>query len=118
MKVKYTKHFPLPGFFAINWFGTMYIRKEFKDQPISQILINHESIHTAQAQDWCRVLSIGYTIFYITYLLFWLLEILRYPFNRAYKDICYEKEAKTNQYNNDYLKDRKKWNFIKYWKNG
>lgn len=116
MKIKYTKYFPLPGFYAINWFGTLYIRKEFEGEALSTYLINHESIHTAQALDWCKILWIGYSIFYITYFIFWLIEILRWPFNSAYTDICYEKEARINSYSLDYLQNRNKWEFMKYWK--
>lgn len=46
-------------------------------------------------------------------------EIIRPPYNYAYKDICFEKEAKQNQMNLDYLVTRKSFSCFgkKYWTN-
>lgn len=79
MKIKYSSLIPFKGFYAINLYGTMYIRKEFKDSPLrlDEYDINHEEIHSAQARDFCKINWIGYTIFYIFYFLFWLVELVR-----------------------------------------
>lgn len=126
MKIKYSSIIPFHGFLCINLYGTLYIRKEYKDKWESdwyatkrKQTINHELIHTAQAKDLCKVIWIGYTIFYLLYFLFWLVEIIRPPYNYAYKDICFEKEAKQNQMNLDYLVTRKSFSCFdkKYWTN-
>lgn len=121
MKIKYSSIIPFKGFYAINLYGTMYIRKEFKDSPLKldEYDINHEEIHSAQARDFCKINWIGYTIFYIFYFLFWLVELVRPPYDEAYHDICFEKEAYIHENNLDYLKQRTRWCWLKkkYWRN-
>ena len=119
MKIKYSSIIPIKGFYAMNLFGILFIRKEYKDRPVSKRLINHESIHSAQARDFCKIIWIGYIIFYILYLLFWIIEIVRPPIHKAYRDICFEKEAYTNEKDYKYLDNRKRWSWMdkKYWKN-
>ena len=122
MKIKYSSIIPFKGFLCINLYGTLYVRKEAKERWESdrfqrEETINHELIHEAQARDFCKVLWIGYTIFYLVYFILWLVELLRPPYNSAYKDICFEREA--NQMNLDYLATRTKFACFteQYWKN-
>ena len=94
MKIKYSSIIPFKGFLCINLYGTLYVRKEAKERWESdrfqrEETINHELIHEAQARDFCKVLWIGYTIFYLVYFILWLVELLRPPYNSAYKDICF-----------------------------
>ena len=44
MKIKYSRFIPFKGFYAINLFGTLFIRKEFEGDPITKRTLNHESI--------------------------------------------------------------------------
>lgn len=46
MKVIYNSLIPFKGFSAINLFGIVFARKEYKE--LSQRVLNHEAIHTAQ----------------------------------------------------------------------
>lgn len=97
MKVIYNSLIPFKGFSAINLFGVVFVRK---GTLISQRLLNHESIHTAQMRE---MLFIG---FYIWYLVEWLIKLFRYG-RKAYENISFEREAYTYQYDYTYLNRRK-----------
>lgn len=96
MKIIYNNIIPFKGFAAINLFGILFVRNGVK---ISNKLITHESIHTAQMKE------LGYIFFYIIYLFEWLFRLFL-PGN-AYRNISFEKEAYENEYNSNYLKTRK-----------
>lgn len=52
MKILFSKYFPIKGYIAINIFGILIVRKDYKrrfqniDDPWVVNLINHEAIHT------------------------------------------------------------------------
>lgn len=75
-----------------------------------KVLINHERIHI------CQQLEMLVIPFYIVYLGNYFIELIKfrkhYP---AYMSIVFEKEAYQNEWNLEYLKDRKVWGFWKYW---
>lgn len=98
---------PIKGFKAINLFGVLFVRGDAK---INDVTFMHESIHTAQMKE------LLYVFFYILYLIDWLIGLVVYGFDtkRAYREICFEKEAYENERNNDYLKNRKAFVFKKY----
>ncbi|MCD8134819.1 MAG: hypothetical protein LUH01_02220 [Parabacteroides gordonii] len=98
MKIVYNKLIPFKGFSAINILGIVFARKEFKE--LSQKTINHETIHTAQMKE------MAYIFFYIWYLVEWLVKLFRYGRKGAYRNISFEREAYTNQYDYDYLSKR------------
>lgn len=97
MKTIVNKWIPTKGFCAINLFGVLFIRSEVKE--ISRITLNHEEIHTAQMKE------LGYVLFYLIYVVEWLVRLFK-PGN-AYRNISFEKEAYTNQYDIAYLSKRK-----------
>lgn len=68
MKVIYNSLIPFKGFSAINLFGIVFARKEYKE--LSRRTLNHEAIHAAQMKE---MLYIG---FYIWYLSEWLTSCL------------------------------------------
>jgi len=68
--------------------------------------INHESIHFQQA------LELLVIPFYILYLLEWAVKLPFYG-AKAYDNISFEREAYGNDTNLDYLKTRKRYNWIK-----
>lgn len=112
MKIIYNKILPFKGFIAVNLFGVLFVRDEYKDYVNSDkydayntLFYNHESIHTEQIKE------LGYIFFYIWYLVEW---ILRLPFGNAYYNISFEREAYTNEKNGKYLKTRKHYAFLKY----
>lgn len=108
MKIKYSKIIPFKGFYAINLFGTYFIREEYKGQEVSESTLNHEAIHTAQMKE------MGYIFFYIWYFIEWLIRLVingRY----AYNMLSFEREAYSNQNNLTYLVSRKPYSWFKYY---
>lgn len=97
MKTIVNQLIPPKGFCAINLFGVLFIRSEVKE--ISRITLNHEEIHTAQMKE------LGYVLFYLIYVVEWLVRLFK-PGN-AYRNISFEKEAYTHQYDIVYLSKRK-----------
>lgn len=118
MKVIYNNIIPFKGFLAINLFGVIFARKQYKSKiaekrkqytHLNSYTINHEAIHTAQMKE---LLYIG---FYIWYFIEWIIQLIiniKNPKN-AYYEIRFEKEAFQNENNLDYLKTRKQYNWIK-----
>lgn len=104
MKIVYNNLIPFKGFTAINLFGIVFARKEYKE--LSQRTINHEAIHTAQM--W----ELLYVFFYIWYLIEWFIKLFRYG-KKAYENISFEKEAYTYQYDYTYLHRRKRYAWLR-----
>ena len=110
MKIIYNNLIPFKGFIAINLFGVLFVRNEYKKRFESggftaTTTLNHESIHTEQIKE------LGYIFFYIWYLIEWL---LRLPFGNAYYNISFEREAYANEKSKKYLQTRKHYSFLKY----
>lgn len=108
MKIKYSKIIPFKGFYAINLFGTYFIREEYKGEKIEKSTLNHEAIHTAQMKE------LGYIFFYVWYFIEWLIRLIingRY----AYYMISFEREAYNNAKNYKYLNKRKIYSWFKYY---
>lgn len=106
MKIIYNDIIPFKGFTAINLAGTLYVRNEYKGKLTNEIM-NHEEIHSAQMND------LGYVLFYLLYIVEWVYKIFTVGFKDAYYNISFEKEAYSNQNNLDYLKTRQKFAFWK-----
>ena len=107
MQVIYNKYLPIKGYAAINLFGLVFARKEFK--PLSRITENHERIHTAQMKE------LLYLFFYLWYVIEWVIRLIQYRDSKvAYLNISFEREAYRNQNNLGYLKARKKYRNLKY----
>ena len=107
MKIIYNKIIPFgKGFYAINLCGVLFAKG-----PCDEIVINHESIHTAQIKE------LGYIFFYIVYLIEWFLRIIQYRgYVRGYFNISFEREAYANQYDLSYLSNRPYYNWRHYLK--
>ena len=122
MKVVYNKFIPFPGFFAINLFGTMFIREEYRSQIVSQRTFDHERTHTEQMLDFvggCKKLQIlGGCIFYVLYFIEWLIKLIISLVTlgkvKAYRSISFECESYDNDTNHKYLTTRKRFAWIKY----
>jgi len=116
MKVIYNSIIPFPGYAFINICGILFGRKEYKNK-INGKVINHESIHSEQMKE------LGYIFFYIFYLLEWIIKIPcswfykqpqgKYITKVAYRSISFEQEAFYNENDYNYLKNRKRYNWIK-----
>lgn len=101
MRVIYNNIIPFRGFAAINLFGIVFARKEYK--PLSDRTLRHEAIHTAQMRE------LGYLGFYILYLIEWLFRLIKqsYTGQNAYRHVSFEQEAYRKQDRKTYLSYRK-----------
>lgn len=106
MKIIYNNIIPFKGFVAINLFGIIFARKEYKNQ-IYVSTINYEDIHTAQMKEML------YIFFYIWYFIEWVVKYFKYGSNEAYFRISFEREAYHNQYDYDYIAKRKHYSWFK-----
>ena len=134
MKIIYnSKVIPFPGYRAINLFGVMFVRG---NRPLDEVTINHENIHSKQIIDvllltlipfaflfflvgklWL-ILLLWITSYYGFYVTEWIVRLISYKFNTrdAYRNISFEREAFANEKNLDYLKNRERFSFIRYFK--
>jgi hypothetical protein len=114
---------------TILWW--LIIRTEYKDR-ITEIVEQHETVHSYQQitlfivgllvsiilslttnVSWWWLL--GTAIFpLLAYVVSWIIEIILPPYNRAYKDICFEGEARALESNEDYKKKLFPFSFLKY----
>lgn len=109
MKILYNKYFPPKDFAAINLLGIIIVRKDYGT--LSKEEINHEVIHTRQ------MLEMLIVPFYLFYILEWFIRLIQYRDRvEAYENISFEREAYTNMCNLSYLKERKLFAFIYYFK--
>lgn len=99
MKIIYNNILPPFGFFAINLFGVLFVRKSGEGK-VTEIDINHEQIHTAQMKE------LLYIFFYIIYFLEWIYRLIFHT-KTAYRGISFEEEAYKYQRDLNYLKTRK-----------
>ncbi len=95
MKIVRTSILPFHGFSAINLLGILFVHHGVY---LSNELINHERIHTAQQRE------LLYVFFYIIYIIEWLVRLTMR--GNAYRNISFEREAYANQRNLNYLKER------------
>lgn len=102
MKIIYNNIIPFKGYKAINLFGFIFARKA-----MDSVDQNHEAIHTAQMKE------LLYIFFYLWYFIEWLVLLIKYKnTNKAYRNIRFEKEAYNNEFDLDYLKTRKHYNYL------
>lgn len=106
MKIIYSKILPPKGYTAINICSILFVRKGINPSPT---LINHENIHTHQIKE------LLYIFFYILYILEFIFRLIQYRnWNKAYRNISFEREAYSNEDNYMYLSNRKRFCFIRY----
>lgn len=106
MKPIYNKILPIKGFAAINLFGIIFARKEYR---LGQVEINHERIHTRQ------MIEMLFVFFYLFYLIEWFIKLVYYRDSlKAYRSISFEREAYTFQRDLDYLKKRRVFAWRKF----
>ena len=87
------------GYRAITLYPFIFVRNE--NDKFDKELINHERIHLRQQKE-LLVLP-----FCIWYFLDFLIKLIRYRnWDKAYRNIIFEREAYGNQSNLDYLKVR------------
>lgn len=97
---------------GISLFPVVVLRERYKDNKELkyglQRIVTHETIHFQQQ------LELLVIPFYIIYILEYVIKALYY-FNieKAYKNISFEREAYQYELDKDYLKTRKRYNWIK-----
>jgi hypothetical protein len=97
------------GFNGITLWPFVILRK--KELRSDVRILNHERIHCRQQ------LELGIIFFYVWYVLEFFVRLFQYKNrNLAYQNICFEREAYTNEKDLNYLKKRSFWRFIKYLK--
>ncbi len=127
----YCKFLPFKGYLCMTILWWLIIRTEYKDK-ITPTVERHESVHSYQQvvlflfslivsiilslttnySWWCLLLTPIIPL--ITYVISWIIEILLPPYNRAYKDICFEGEARALEGNAFYKKKLFPFSFLKY----
>jgi hypothetical protein len=89
------------NYLAINLFGLIFTLRN-----LTPVELNHELIHSAQQRE------LLYIPFFIWYGIEWLILYFKYKdWTKAYFHIRFEKEAYNNQYNLEYLSQRKHFTY-------
>ena len=108
--IRKNRFFVPKGYRAITLYPFIFVRNA--SDKYDKVLINHERIHLRQQRELLVL------FFYIWYFLDFLFKLIRYRnWDKAYRNIIFEREAYANQSNLDYLKVRGIWWFTAYFKN-
>lgn len=131
MKKVYCKHIPFKGYLCMTVLLWLIIRKEYKDK-ITDVVERHEYCHSYQQITlfiiaiitsiilslitnwswWCLLATPAVPL--LIYVLCWIIEIILPPYNRAYKDICFEGEANHLESDINYKDKLYPLSFLKY----
>lgn len=129
MKVIRNKVLPVGNFTTINILGFLLT----KEAEIDSTTLRHEAIHTAQQYEILALSAIAALIasniyaswWYLLivlvmpialYVLAWLIALVLPPYDSAYKDSPFEREAYANQHYPMYLATRPPFAWIRYCK--
>lgn len=112
----------------MNILGVLFVRE---DAPLTDRVLTHEAIHTAQQYEiltvsalvalalsnifaswWYLLITIAMPI--LLYALAWIVALMLPPYDRAYKDSPFEREAYANEHNPQYLATRPLFAWVKY----
>ena len=86
-----------------------FILVKHQDLKSNPQLIRHESIHLMQE------LELLIVPFYMLYFANYLINLIRYrDHEKAYLDIIFEREAYAHEADNNYLKQRRLWGWLKF----
>ena len=97
------------GYAGLTFFPFIILKSKY--YLTNETTINHEKIHIRQQLE---LLVLPFYAIYFTNL---FLNFLKYKnFQKAYRNIIFEREAYANEKNLDYLKSRSFWKFVKYLK--
>lgn len=127
MKIIKTKYIPVGNFTVMNLLGLLFVKSDFN---LTDQIINHEAIHTAQQYEimtlsalvallLCKVwaswwyLLIVVAMPFILYVLAWLIALALPPYDSAYIDSPFEREAYFNQNKDNYLVTRPLFAWVK-----
>lgn len=118
------KFIPFQSFRACNILGVVFVRGT---RPLSDITINHESIHSRQFVELMVLFAVATVFilwwlpvfapfaFYVWYIVEWLVHLIRFRSTYiAYRRISFEREAYAHQADMGYTNGRHWFNFLKY----
>jgi hypothetical protein len=91
---------------AVTIFAWVFVRSDSMED---ERLINHESIHVEQYKE---TLFVGFLVIYV--LEFLIRFLFCWNWEKAYMNLAFEKEAYNNDMNLEYLANRKRYNWIKF----
>lgn len=120
MKIIRNKYLPVKGFMCMNILGLLFVREEVV---LDDEAINHEAIHTVQQYEILALSAIAaliasniyaswwYLLIVVVmpialYILAWLVALILPPYDSAYKDSPFEREAYANEHDPLYLAKR------------
>lgn len=105
-----SKYLVPKGYTGIAIFPFVFLKS--KALKLNSVLINHEKIHLRQQVE-LLVLP-----FFVFYLAEFLVRLIQYKnWQKAYRNISFEREAYLNETNLEYLNNRKFWCFLNYLRN-
>lgn len=127
----YCKYIPFKNYMCMTLLWFLIIREEYKNS-ITATVERHEKIHSYQQIilfiisliillilsiftnfKWWYI-CVSLLIPFILYILSWIIEILLPPYDTAYKDICFEREAKALENDENYKSKLHPLSFTKY----
>ncbi|WP_343624988.1 hypothetical protein [Flavobacterium lindanitolerans] len=95
------------GYRGITLFPFVILKNPLDRQ--NRVLVNHEKIHIRQQLEFLII------PFFLWYFVEYMIRLIQYKNkNIAYRNISFEKEAYSREFDLDYLKNRKVWGFRKY----
>jgi len=102
-----SKYLVPKGYTALTLFPFVFLKsKHFK---MNKVLLNHEKIHLRQQLEMLVI------PFYLFYVIEFLIRLIQYKnWDKAYRNISFEREAYCNESNLEYLMQRTFWSFLKY----
>ena len=105
MKIIKNNILPPKGYSAMAFGCFIFTRKE----RLSGKTIKHEHIHYAQQKELLFIFQ------WLWYVVEWLIRLIQYRNNKqAYYNISFEREAYANDWNENYLNERKHYSFLKF----
>lgn len=101
------KGFPLKKISGITLWPFILI----KSKVVPKVLLNHEKIHIRQQ---IELLIIFFYLWYLIEWIYWL--FIKKNWWEAYENIVFEKEAYHYESNFNYLRHRRLWGFLVFYK--
>lgn len=92
------------GYAGITLYPFIFVRSK---TDINEVFLNHEKIHLQQQKELLVI------FFYLWYVIDFLLKYAKYRnWNKAYRNVIFEREAYENERTLDYLKVRGRYWFL------
>ena len=104
MKFLFNVFIPIKGYSAMCVGNVVFVRKGVR---VTGTLIQHEHIHALQ---WKECL---YVFFLPLYILSFLWQFIKYwNWSKAYRNVCFEREAYAHQSEDGYINSRKRFAWV------